>query len=84
MTVFEAFGGHPGKDYEISEIPHPDVPGRLEALALADQTRISRFELQGMWHLYGVRLDNVFHVVWWDPKHEISPPQYKRPKHWGK
>lgn len=80
MTVTEAFCGNPGKDYEITEIPHPDVPGRLDAIGLADQTRMCRFELQGLWRLYGFRQGNIFHVVWWDPQHEIWPPSHKRPK----
>lgn len=45
-------------------VRHPDVSGRLDAIGLADQTRISRFQLQGRWRLYGFGLNNVFHVVW--------------------
>jgi hypothetical protein len=77
MTVSEAFRGNPGKDYDVTEVPHRDVPGRLDAIGLGDQTRISRFELQGKWRLYGFRLDNVFHVVWWDPEHQIWPTKRK-------
>lgn len=53
MTVGEAFGGSPGKDYEIAEIPNKAALPRLEALGLGDQTRISRFQLQGKQRLYG-------------------------------
>jgi hypothetical protein len=73
MTANEAFGGSPGKDYEVVEIPNREAIQRLEVLGLGDQTRISRFELQGKWRLYGFRSGNVFHVVWWDPKHAIWP-----------
>jgi hypothetical protein len=75
MTASEAFQGSPGKDYEIAEIPNKAVVRRLEAMGLGDQTRISRFQLQGLWRLYGFRQGNVFHVVWWDPEHEIWPPR---------
>jgi len=78
MTANEAFTGSPGKDYEIAEIPHKNAVPRLEAIGLGDQTRISRFELQGKWRLYGFRQGNVFHVVWWDPEHEIWPPARAR------
>jgi hypothetical protein len=77
MTVTEAFSGSPGKDYEIEAIPNRQARDRLEAIGLADQTRISRFQLGGTARLYGFRQDNVFHVVWWDPKHEIWPSQKK-------
>jgi hypothetical protein len=73
MTMAEAFKGEPGKDYNIEELPNTDARKRLETLKLADQTRISRFSLSGKERLYGFRLGNVFHIVWWDPQHEIWP-----------
>ncbi len=76
MTMNEAFqGGHPGKDYDIESIPNADAINRLEAMGLGDQTKISRFRIGGKGRLYGFRLSNVFHVVWWDPGHEIWPSQ---------
>lgn len=77
MTVAEAFGGSPGKDYNIEDIPNTQARARLEVLRLADQTSISRFQLSGRERLYGFRLGNVFHVVWWDPRHEIWPTEKK-------
>ena len=74
MTMAEAFnGGHPGKDYDIEEIPTVQARERLDAIGLADMTKISRFRLTGTQRLYGFRVANVFHVVWWDPRHEIWP-----------
>jgi hypothetical protein len=73
MTIGEAFSGSPGKDYDIEGIPNREARDRLEAIGLADQTQISRLRLGGRKRLYGFRLGNVFHVVWWDPRHEIWP-----------
>jgi hypothetical protein len=75
MTAAEAFGGSPGKDYEVEHIPNRRARDRLVSLGLADQTVISRFRLSGRERLYGFRLDNVFHVVWWDPRHEVWPSE---------
>jgi hypothetical protein len=73
MTVAEAFSGRPGKDYNVEDIPNQLARGRLAALGIADITKISRFRLSGAERLYGVRQQNVFYVVWWDPHHQIWP-----------
>ena len=79
MTVGEAFanGGYPGKDYDVAGIPNADARDRLDAIGLADMTKISRFQLSGTQRLYGFRCGNVFHVVWWDPHHQIWPSTKK-------
>lgn len=74
MAMHQLFAGNPGKDYQVEEIPNKDARARLEAARLADQTQISRLQLSGPERLYGFRDEhNVFHVVWWDPRHEIWP-----------
>jgi hypothetical protein len=75
MTVREAFSGsgYPAKDYNVESIPTAVARDRLEVMGLADMTKISVFRLGGEARLYGFRGENVFHVVWWDPKHEIWP-----------
>jgi hypothetical protein len=79
MTVGEAFpgGGYPGKEYEVESIPTREALDRLEAIGLADMTKISVLRLGGMPRLYGFRDKNIFHVVWWDPQHEIWPSRKK-------
>ena len=78
MTMNEAFkGGYPGKDYDIEEIPTREARERLDAIGLADMTKISVFRLGGTPRLYGFRCGNVFHVVWWDPDHVIWPSRLK-------
>jgi hypothetical protein len=79
MTVGEVFSGrgYPGKEYEVENIPTREALERLDALGLADQTKISVLRLGGEQRLYGFRDGNVFHVVWWDPEHEIWPSKKK-------
>lgn len=77
MTVRECFGGRPGKDYEVAEIPEPKALERLETLGLADQTKIAVLRLTGRQRLYGFLAGAVFHVVWWDPDHKIWPSRLR-------
>lgn len=79
MTLNEIFhnGGYPGKDYEVAAIPNRAALDRLDELGLADQTKIWALRLQGEPRLYGFLDDNIFHVVWWDPKHKIWPSNKK-------
>jgi hypothetical protein len=79
MTLNEVFhnGGYPGKDYDVDAIPNTRVLACLEALGLADQTKIWVLRCGGKPRLYGFLLSNVFHVVFWDPEHEIWPSQLK-------
>lgn len=75
MTMMELFcrGEEPGKDYDVATLPTKGALDRLEALKLSDMTEISRLRIGGAGRLYGFRIANVFHVLWWDPKHEIWP-----------
>ncbi len=79
MTVGEVFpgNGYPGKDYNVEEIPTREALDRLDALGLADMTQISVLRLGGQQRLFGFRDRNVFHIVWWDPRHQIWPSHKK-------
>jgi hypothetical protein len=79
MTVNEAFhrSDYPGKCYDLEAIPNDEALERLEACGLADQTKIWRLRIGGTGRLYGFLAGNVFHVVFWDPEHEIWPSQLR-------
>ena len=79
MTLNKVFrsGGYPGKDYEVAAIPNSDALARLEAIGLADQTKIWVLRLGGEPRLYGFLDENIFHIVFWDPEHEIWPSVLK-------
>ena len=46
---------------------------RLRELSLDDLDDLFRFRLGAMERLWGVPLDNVFYLLWWDPDHEVCP-----------
>lgn len=77
QTINELFhnGEEPGKHYEAHKLPNKLARQRLEALGLADMTRVSRLRFGNKPRLYGFLIDNVFHVLWWDQEHEIWPPK---------
>ena len=79
MTLNELFhsGGYPGKDYDVESIPNPAALARLEAIGLADQTKIWGLRLGGKPRLYGFLWGNIFNVVWWVPEHDIHPSHLK-------
>lgn len=79
MTVNEAFhrGDYPGKCYDLEALPNARALERLEERQLADQDKIWRLRIGGTGRLYGFLADNVFHVVFWDPDHEIWPSQLR-------
>jgi hypothetical protein len=51
---------------------------RLTELRLDDVQDLVSFALTGTQRLWGVRLGNVFQILWWDPNHEVYP---STPKH---
>jgi Cu/Ag efflux protein CusF len=76
MTMAEAFrGGHPGKDYDVENMPNALAHERLDAIGMGDLTCVSRFRVDGRGRLYGIRCGNVFHVIWWDRNHEVWPSE---------
>ncbi len=34
-----------------------------------------RFRVSGQQRLWGFRKSNVFHIVWWDPRHQVYPTE---------
>jgi hypothetical protein len=70
-------GGH--KRHHSQEI------SGLEAAAQADITKrklserfnetMFRFRLSGEQRLWGFRNGRVFHIVWWDPDHQVYPTE---------
>ncbi|MEV5686564.1 hypothetical protein AB0L68_25685 [Streptomyces sp. NPDC052164] len=50
---------------------------RPAVIGFGDATRIQRLEFTGTQRLYGFPVGNVFHVLWWDPSHEVYPSKLK-------
>lgn len=74
MTVGELFrpGSEHGKRYAVESTPgHVQV--RLTAIGRADETEIVRLRCTGRQRLYGFLRGGIFHILWWDPRHEVWP-----------
>lgn len=73
MTVQELRESSVYTEYELPSRLLPEALRRLEELNLGDMTKIGRFRVWKKPRLYGFMEGNVFHVLWWDPEHEIYP-----------
>ncbi len=50
-----------------------DAQRRLEMLKLDDTDELFSLRLSGLERLWGLRSNDVFSVLWWDPNHQICP-----------
>lgn len=62
---------------DFSKCPNQAAVNRLGAIYEKDGDSIARFRLSGRKRLYGFLIDNQFHIVWWDPEHQIWPSKKK-------
>jgi hypothetical protein len=65
------------KDYDLPGGLCKDALDRLTTMRRDDMTKIQRLEFTGLQRLYGFLEGNIFHVVWWDPQHEVYPSKLK-------
>lgn len=74
MKINEIFavGSEHGKSYPVEDLP-TSVQKRLTALGRDDETEVARLRCGGKPRLYGFLRENVFHVLWWDPEHQVYP-----------
>ncbi|WP_124270767.1 hypothetical protein [Streptomyces sp. ADI96-02] len=75
QTMHELFhqGEWPGKRHDVHTLPNRVALARLDALGLSDMTQIWKLRIGSAGRLWGFLVGNVFHVVWWDARHEIWP-----------
>lgn len=65
------------KEYDLPGGLCKEALDRLAHMGREDMTAIQRLEFTGTQRLYGFLEGNVFHVVWWDPDHEVYPSRKK-------
>lgn len=77
MTWGEIIKATGGKKYgnnnhyeNISDLI-PEAQSRWKELHLEEYDRIFSLRLTGLQRLYGILLNGVFKIVWFDPEHEI-------------
>lgn len=55
-----------------------EAQARIAALHLVDtfgDDELFRFRLSGERRLWGFRSERTFHVLWWDPDHQVYPTE---------
>lgn len=78
MTVSELRGSwRLFKEYDLPGGLCKEALDRLTVMRRDDMTAIQRLEFTGLQRLYGFLEGNIFHVVWWDPRHEVYPSKLK-------
>jgi len=51
----------------------PEARRRLEMLKLDDTDYLFSLRLSGRERLWGLRVNDVFSLLWWDPDHQVCP-----------
>lgn len=77
MTAMEVYSSARGKRYVISDLPNKQARDRLALLGYDDQDYVCGLRLNGPGRLFGIQLGRFFHVLWWDPNHDIWPSEKK-------
>lgn len=65
------------KEYDVPGGLCKEALARLSKIGHEDMTKIQRLEFTGKQRLYGFLEGNIFHVLWWDPEHEVYPSKLK-------
>jgi hypothetical protein len=55
-----------------------DAQRRLQVLRLDDTNDLFSLRLSGLERLWGLRSNDVFSILWWDPDHQICPSPLRR------
>ena len=66
---------------EIKSIPRTSLCAaaqrRLETIKRDDESWLHEIRLGNKPRVWGIRDDNVFHVLWWDPEHDVCPAELR-------
>lgn len=78
QTCAEIWGQHDNgcKRYEV-ESTHENIIKRLLELDRDDETAVHTLRVKGAYRVYGILRENVFHVLWLDPDHEMYPSRLR-------
>ncbi len=69
-------GGYPMKSCRLGSAPR-DLLRRLDEIERDDIDCLFEIRLDGTTRVWGARRGNVFHVLWWDPDHEVWPSRLR-------
>ncbi|HUT99750.1 MAG TPA: hypothetical protein VM054_11845 [bacterium] len=69
-------GNHPAKSIPLENII-TEAQGILIDELRIQQDEIVRFRLSGEERIWGLLVEGVFNVIFWDPEHEVCPSELK-------
>jgi len=72
MTWTEIEQGTHSHFVEVTKLI-PDAQKRLSALRLDDFDVLFSLRIKAKPRLWGIRINNIFHALWWDPDHQVCP-----------
>lgn len=63
-------------EVNVSQISD-EAQKRLSKLKLDDVDTLVSLRLTGKQRIWGIRVENIFKVLWWDPEHQVYPSNLK-------
>lgn len=77
MTWGEVMTGKKHHLVDVSRIS-PKAQKRLDEIGQVDTDQLFSFRLSGKERIYGIRVSDIFEILWWDPNHEVLRVSLKR------
>ncbi|MBQ1167191.1 hypothetical protein KBZ21_55250, partial [Streptomyces sp. A73] len=62
---------------DVADLPNKQALSRLDDLGIPDMTKIWTLRIGGAGRLWGFLVGPVFHIIWWDPDHQVWPSKKK-------
>lgn len=69
---WQALRNNGSHDVELDQII-PEARKRLEEIEQDEIAQLYSLRLSGKKRMWGIKDNNVFWILWWDPNHEICP-----------
>lgn len=78
MSLHEIFTvGHKQNHSVTIDQVCPEARKRLEELKLSDVDVLYSLRISGRERVWGILIDNILTLLWWDPNHEVCPSEKK-------
>lgn len=74
MTIAEIFVKSKKQNHSVSKrLLCNDAQKRLDELRLYDVDKLHSLRLEAKKRVWGILIENVIHLLWWDPEHAVCP-----------
>ena len=68
--------GRENHEVDVAEISRA-ARKRLSKINLDDFERLVSLRFTGRERLWGIKINNILKIIWWDPNHEVYPSKLK-------